>query len=221
MLVSLRFSEPKKTREFERSPGGHRVTLRVGTVSGNDENSGTLGRIALKKMSVRKQQQTGGAAGNPMNRLVPYLDLFGRLNNEELSRLSRVPTSTVEQLRGQVVEVQRALHRYGDLLARLSDDELARLTGASPKTIRFWRLSSPKPPAAAQPEPAPQRPDADAITQPLTPVSRDPSPLPHRAPSDSGISGKPFANFEPADDDVEIALNDDEEDLEITRDDFF
>ena len=61
MLVSLRFSEPKKVGEFDRSKGGERVTLRVGTVSGNDENSGTLGRIALKKMSVRKQQQTGGA----------------------------------------------------------------------------------------------------------------------------------------------------------------
>lgn len=170
-----------------------------------------------------------------MNRLVPYLDLFGRLNNEELSRLSRVPSSIVEQLRGQVVEVQRALHRYGDLLPRLSDDELARLTGASPKTIRFWRLSTPKAPEDAQPSRRSSA-DPDAITRPLSPVSRDElsqaAALPREEtsqtgplPSDSGISGKPFPGFQPAEDDeeedVEIGLMDDEEDLEVTRDDFF
>jgi hypothetical protein len=83
-------------------------------------------------------------SANPMNRLVPYLDLFCRLSDEELSRLARAPISAVENLRQQVHEVNRALGRYIDLLPRLSDDELARLTGATTKTIRFWRLSQPR-----------------------------------------------------------------------------
>lgn len=128
-------------------------------------NDGTLGRIALKQVRVarpkperRKQpaREPSGTrpqpsnAGNPMNRLVPYLDLFSRLGDEELARLAGTPAATVEALRQQVDEVNRGLERYVDLLPRLSDDELVRLTGAAAKTIRFWRLSQPRaaPPSA-------------------------------------------------------------------------
>jgi hypothetical protein len=118
----------------------------------------TIGRIALKQVRVsraeaeaRMRETDGGAkkpvptnSNSPLNRLVPYLDLFGRLSDEELSRLARTPTSAVETLRQQVDEVNRALARYVDLLARLSDDELVRLTGATPKTVRFWRLCQPR-----------------------------------------------------------------------------
>ncbi len=118
----------------------------------------TIGRIALKQVRVsraeaeaRMRETDGGTkkpaptnSNSPLNRLVPYLDLFGRLNDEELSRLARTPTSAVETLRQQVDEVNRALARYLDLLARLSDEELVRLTGATPKTIRFWRLCQPR-----------------------------------------------------------------------------
>jgi hypothetical protein len=130
----------------------------------NAGGDGTLGRIALKQVRVsRAEAEARGreteesearareagagprkAASNPMNRLVPYLDLFWRLSDDELSRLARTPTSAVESLRQQVDEVNRALGRYIDLLPRLSDDELARLTGATAKTIRFWRLSQPR-----------------------------------------------------------------------------
>lgn len=119
----------------------------------NAGGDGTLGRIALKQVRVsRAEVEARSREGsnavrkvtNPMNRLVPYLDLFWRLSDEELSRLARAPTSAVEGLRQQVDEVNRALGRYADLLPRLSDDELARLTGASTKTIRFWRLSQPR-----------------------------------------------------------------------------
>lgn len=113
---------------------------------------GTLGRIALKQVRVsraevearNREATVARKAGNPMNRLVPYLDLFWRLGDEELSRLARAPSSAVESLRQQIEEVNRALGRYIDLLPRLSDDELARLTGATTKTIRFWRLSQPR-----------------------------------------------------------------------------
>ncbi|HLT39209.1 MAG TPA: hypothetical protein VK034_23155, partial [Enhygromyxa sp.] len=99
--------------------------------------------MSRAEVEARSREAGGPAprkgAANPMNRLVPYLDLFWRLSDEELSRLARTPTSAVEGLRQQVEEVNRALGRYVDLLPRLSDDELARLTGATAKTIRFWR----------------------------------------------------------------------------------
>lgn len=119
----------------------------------------TIGRIALKQVRVSRaeaearvrdsESKTNDASkkpgsNSPLNRLVPYLDLFCRLTDDELSRLARTPTSAVETLRQQVDEVNRALVRYVDLLPRLSDDELVRLTGATPKTIRFWRLCQPR-----------------------------------------------------------------------------
>ncbi|MCX4248082.1 hypothetical protein [Paraliomyxa miuraensis] len=79
-----------------------------------------------------------------MNRLVPYLDLFGRLTDDELARLAGVPASIANNLRRQVVQVDRALARFADLLPRLTDAELVRLTGAAPKTVRFWRLCQPR-----------------------------------------------------------------------------
>jgi hypothetical protein len=120
---------------------------------GEDTTGGpeTLGRIALKQVRVsraeveaRTRESSGQKSTNPMNRLVPYLDLFCRLGDEELARLSGAPLQTVESLRLQVDEVNRALDRFSDLLTRLSDEELSRLTGATVKTIRFWRLSQPR-----------------------------------------------------------------------------
>lgn len=86
-----------------------------------------------------------------MNRLVPYLDLFSRLHDAELARLTGVPEETAQALRKQVDAVSHALVRYVDLLPRLRDAELIRLTGASAKTIRFWRLCQPKSAACAAP----------------------------------------------------------------------
>ncbi len=79
-----------------------------------------------------------------MNRLVPYLDLFGRLDDAELARLAGVELDVCATLRKQVVAINDGLIRYVDLLPRLSDRELVRLTGASDKTIRFWRLCQPR-----------------------------------------------------------------------------
>src|SRR5690606_2164742 len=159
-------------------------------MQGDESNAGgdsTLGRIALKQVRVSRAEvearsrEAGGpaprkGAANPMNRLVPYLDLFWRLSDEELSRLARTPTSAVEGLRQQVEEVNRALGRYVDLLPRLSDDELARLTGATAKTIRFWRLSQPR---HLQGDSRRTNPD-------LTPT---PQSIPRREPSSAQSSG--------------------------------
>jgi hypothetical protein len=142
----------------------------------------TLGRIALKQVRVsraeaeaRARETSGPKANNPMNRLVPYLDLFGRLGDDELARLSGAPLQAVEGLRVQVDEVHRALGRFADLLPRLNDEELARLTGATTKTIRFWRLSQPR---HLQGEPRRSNPD----------VTPSPQPLPRR---DSGVQRSP------------------------------
>jgi hypothetical protein len=105
-----------------------------------------IGRIALKQMrsSAPGERSEASSAPNPMNRLVPYLDLFGRLGDDELARLAGVDAHAAATMRRQVVEVDRALGSYVDLLPRLCDEELARLTGASMKTLRFWRLCQPK-----------------------------------------------------------------------------
>ncbi|EDM78791.1 hypothetical protein PPSIR1_32372 [Plesiocystis pacifica SIR-1] len=174
----------------------------------DDTSDGTLGRIALKRMSraeieARNREQTAqrraasssNASGSPgassssssasqAGRLVPYLDLFSRLSDEELGRLARVTKPVVEGLRAQVDEVNRALGRYVDLLPRLADDELIRLTGASAKTIRFWRLCQPRGAAAAPSQPSPQ-----PSPQPAAPVPKTPNvgtgPLASASASDS------------------------------------
>jgi hypothetical protein len=130
-----------------------------------------IGRIALKQVRVTRAEAEAqtrydgpkpparppaaerAGSNSPLNRLVPYLDLFGRLSDEELSRLARTPTSAVETLRQQVDEVNRVLARYVDLLPRLSDEELTRLTGGTAKTIRFWRLCQPRPSGELRPRP--------------------------------------------------------------------
>jgi hypothetical protein len=115
---------------------------------------------------------------NPMNRLVPYLDLFMRLDDAEMSRLAGVEVELVATLRRQVVEISEGLATYLDLLPRLSDDELVRLTGASAKTVRFWRLCQPKGSPARTSELA-----ARAEISSITPMPR-PAPEPPAAPRD-------------------------------------
>ena len=106
----------------------------------------TLRQIRVSRVDVQDQPTTADA--NPMNRLVPYLDLFVCLTDDELARLAEVPAAVVSDLRRQVVQVDRALARFAELLPRLSDAEMVRLTSATPKTIRFWRLCQPRLPLA-------------------------------------------------------------------------
>ena len=118
------------------------------TSPGPEPGDGTLGRIALKQVRVKRpdiqERSRATKTENPGNALVPYLDLFGRLDDEELARLAGTKVGVVHQLRSQIDEINEALKRYVDLLPRLTDNELNRLTGASAKTIRFWRLCQPR-----------------------------------------------------------------------------
>jgi hypothetical protein len=182
-----------------------------------------LGRVAIKRVPVsRAEARRAAAQKNPMNLLVPYLDLFPRLDDAQLSRLSGAAPELVAQLRGQVAEIGSALAPYADLLPRLSDDELVRLTGASIKTIRFWRLCRPKPDerpaegahAGARPGVAPRKPVAAASGSTTV----------------DGITGDVFPGFEAGGasagagteelDDIEIGMFlEEDEDLDLEDDD--
>ena len=136
-------------------------------MSGDSSKDGTLGRIALKQVRVkrsdlearkRKSVKANGAEAserkqraaapeppsNPLNRLVPYLDLFSRLNDEELARLAAVDLEHAQTMRAQVDEIAKMLAKYEDLVDRLTEDELVRLSQATPKIVRFWLLSRPR-----------------------------------------------------------------------------
>ena len=126
----------------------------------------SIGRIPLKQVRVKRTETAPSA--NPMNRLVPYLDLFCRLDDEELARLAGVDEDVCATLRKQVVAIDRGLARYVDLLPRLTDGELVRLTGATAKTIRFWRLCQPRSHKPAENKAAGDGVVAKAATQKAT-----------------------------------------------------
>ena len=89
------------------------------------------------------EQSSPGLDPGAMERLVGYLDLFDRLTDDELSRLSAVDAVLVHRVRHQIEDVREQLGAYSDLLPRLSNDELARLTDSELAVVRFWRLSQP------------------------------------------------------------------------------
>lgn len=128
--------------------------------SSNVNDRISIGRIPLKQVRVSRSDRESEPRPNPMNNLVPYLDLFCRLDNVELARLGGVDTDVVVSLRTQVDAINAGLAAYADLLPRLSDAELVRLTGASDRTIRFWRLCQPRHAASSTPAapPAPAKP---------------------------------------------------------------
>lgn len=223
-------------------------------MSSDSSNDGTLGRIALKQVRVRRKDvakqgaaplgggktrtrkapEAAKAPDNPLNRLVPYLDLFGRLEDRELARLSRVAVEHAAQMRAQVDEIAKSFARYVDLVDRLSEEEFVRLTAAPPKTVRFWLLCQPRTKTMtvapsdsgtyeAAPHPANDPPSSPLSVSPA-PVHRSPTPAPvSPAAAPPGASGVPieidddddddddFADFDPSE-----ALVDDDDD-----DDFF
>ena len=136
-------------------------------MSGDSSKDGTLGRIALKQVRVRRSdvearkrssarsegaratgarasRQQAEAPANPLNRLVPYLDLFSRLGDEELARLAAVDVEHAQTMRAQVDEIAKMMSKYEDLVDRLNEEELVRLSQATPKIVRFWLLSRPR-----------------------------------------------------------------------------
>lgn len=155
--------------------------------SSNVKDRISIGRIPLKQVRVSRNEAEKGPPPNPMNNLVPYLDLFCRLGDAELARLGGVDLDVCVSLRAQVDTIGNGLAAYSDLLPRLSDSELVRLTGTSDRTIRFWRLCQPRHAVAAAPPVA----TSAAATKPRTatpgvPDERERSPTaPHSVAAES------------------------------------
>ena len=131
-----------------------------GTVSSVSESKtaskrpATLGKISLQPKRVSEQEYEAHQVEalrrkdpkevRRLNLLVPYLDLFHRLNDEELARLAGVPTPTVRSMRAQVNSVGHRLKDYVALLDRLDDQQLARVADTSPKMFQYLRLCQPR-----------------------------------------------------------------------------
>ena len=115
-----------------------------------------LGKITLGRKTVSENEfdRHGDAAirrRDPkevgrLNKLVPYLDLFARLEDHELAQLADVPERTVARMRVQVKSVQRKLGPYVGLLDRLDDRQLGRIAQTSPKMFLYLRLCQPRGP---------------------------------------------------------------------------
>lgn len=144
------------SRAVPHTVGGRGTVPSVSDTSDATGANPALGKISLgqKKVSEDEFDRHGDAAirrRDPkevgrLNRLVPYLDLFERLEDRELARLANVPERTVLRMRDQVKSVRRKLHPYVGLLDRLDDLQLARIAETSPKMFQYLRLCQPRGP---------------------------------------------------------------------------
>jgi hypothetical protein len=98
--------------------------------------------------------------------LEPVLDLFVRINDEQIVRLTGVPQEIVEQQRSEIEQIMVALEPFEDLLPRLDDEALARLAEQEEISIEFWRrccVPPPRlPPSSLQAPSAGNKPEASA-----------------------------------------------------------
>ena len=78
--------------------------------------------------------------------LAPFLDLFSRMTDDQLSRLTGVSPAEVSRQRREVYRVMDLLEPFEDLLVRLDDEALVRLTEQSLDTVIFWRACCIPPP---------------------------------------------------------------------------
>ena len=86
--------------------------------------------------------------------LAPFLDLFVRMTDAQLAKLTDVPTSTVAAQRKTVDRIMGQLEPFEDLLPRLEDDALARLI-AQDLEDAGWVSARPRSPAGSPPPPGP------------------------------------------------------------------
>jgi hypothetical protein len=91
--------------------------------------------------------------------LEPFLDLFVRIDDDHMVRLTGVQKQIVQQQRAEVEQIMVALEPFEDLLPRLDNEALARLTDQEEIAIEFWRrccVSPKRLPPAFQVDPAPK-----------------------------------------------------------------
>jgi len=154
------FAFPASSRCFRFGPV-HAVHCRgtVQRVSDTRDATGShqaLGKIALGQKEVSEQElgrhedaaisRRDSKEVRRLNKLVPYLDLFTRLEDREIARLADVPERTVARMRTQVSSVGRKLEPFVKLLDRLNDQQLGRVAQISPKMFLYLRLCQPRGP---------------------------------------------------------------------------
>ena len=73
-------------------------------------------------------------------RVTPYFDLFGRLDDQELGRLANVDPSVIAEIRPILDSIVQPLSEYDHLLDSLGDSKLSRAFGLPDTAVRIWRL---------------------------------------------------------------------------------
>ena len=73
------------------------------------------------------------------DKLIPYLDLFDRLDDEEIGRISGVEKSLVGEVRSVIESIYDPLREYENLLDTLDDAQLCKLFGFPKSAASIWR----------------------------------------------------------------------------------
>jgi hypothetical protein len=76
---------------------------------------------------------------NTRDKLIPYFDLFDRLDDEQLSRVSGVPAHIVDEVRTVVESIYDPLREYEKLMETLDDGQLCKLFGFPRSAAAIWR----------------------------------------------------------------------------------
>jgi hypothetical protein len=73
------------------------------------------------------------------DKLIPYFDLFDRLDDSEISRIAQVDKQVVSEVRTVVESIYDPLRKYENLLETLDDAQLCKLFGFPKSAAAIWR----------------------------------------------------------------------------------
>lgn len=76
---------------------------------------------------------------NTRDKLTPYFDLFDRLDDEELGRISGVPAEIVGEVRIVIESIYDPLREYEKLMETLDNAQLCKLFGIPQSAAAIWR----------------------------------------------------------------------------------
>lgn len=73
------------------------------------------------------------------DKLIPYFDLFDRLDDSEISRIAQVDVQVVSEVRTVIESIYDPLRNYEKLLDTLDDAQLCKLFGFPKSAAAIWR----------------------------------------------------------------------------------